>query len=295
MATPIRLAVLLKPDDAQPALDRAAQYARVNPEIEVVAIRIVNNYKDSEIEQLRSKENAKFESLKRLYSSIEKFSFKVLFDKDVADTFTDECRNGSYSIAVISANKRHTIRDIFISSIDSSIMRNSTIPLLVVRSASQTATLGQNVLLAIDFNEVAHLDKLDDYLFEAASQFAKSFDSKVHLANCVTPQSSGLMGGNLDQSKIINNTGVLNPVGLHNKLALEFANKHGIDKDNIHVLEGRIDEEIPRLCEALNARMVCMGTTPRSTFLGSINSSASELVLEQIKGDIFIVNSNTFN
>lgn len=103
------------------------------------------------------------------------------------------------------------------------------------------------------------------------------------------------MGGNLDQSKIINNTGVLNPVGLHNKLALEFANKHGIDKDNIHVLEGRIDEEIPRLCEALNARMVCMGTTPRSTFLGSINSSASELVLEQIKGDIFIVNSNTFN
>ena len=82
MATPIRLAVLLKPDDAQPALDRAAQYARVNPEIEVVAIRIVNNYKDSEIEQLRSKENAKFESLKRLYSSIEKFSFKVLFDKN---------------------------------------------------------------------------------------------------------------------------------------------------------------------------------------------------------------------
>ncbi len=221
MATPIRLAVLLKPDDAQPALDRAAQYARVNPEIEVVAIRIVNNYKDSEIEQLRSKENAKFESLKRLYSSIEKFSFKVLFDKDVADTFTDECRNGSYSIAVISANKRHTIRDIFISSIDSSIMRNSTIPLLVVKSASQTATLGQNVLLAIDFNEVAHLDKLDDYLFEAASQFAKSFDGKVHLANCVTPQSSGLMGGNLDQSKIINNTGVLNPVGLHHKLALE--------------------------------------------------------------------------
>ena len=185
MATPIRLAVLLKPDDAQPALDRAAQYARVNPEIEVVAIRIVNNYKDSEIEQLRSKENAKFESLKRLYSSIEKFSFKVLFDKDVADTFTDECRNGSYSIAVISANKRHTIRDIFISSIDSSIMRNSTIPLLVVKSASQTATLGQNVLLAIDFNEVAHLDKLDDYLFEAASQFAKSFDSKVHLAKLI--------------------------------------------------------------------------------------------------------------
>ena len=295
MATPIKLAVLLKPDEAQPALDRAAQYAKVNPAIEVVAIRIVNHYKDSEIEQERIKENSNFEILKRRYASIEKFSFKVLFDKDVADTFTDECRNGDYDVAFISANKRHTIRDIFVSTIDSSIMRNSTVPLLVVKAANQTASLGQNVVLAIDFSEVAHLEKLDDDLFEAASAFAKAFDGNVHLANCVTPQNSGLMGGNLDQSKIINNAGVINPLGLHHKLALEFAKKHNIDKEKIHVVEGRIDEEIPRLCESLNARMVCMGSTPRSTLFGSINSSASELVLEQIKGDIFIVNSSNYN
>ena len=61
----------------------------------------------------------------------------------------------------------------------------------------------------------------------------------------------------------------------------------------MHLLNGRMDEEIPRLSETLNARMVCMGSTPRSTFFGSLNSSASELVLEQIKGDIFIVNADT--
>ena len=80
-------------------------------------------------------------------------------------------------------------------------------------------------------------------------------------------------------------------MAVHMQLASEFAKKHGISDDHVHVVQGRIDEEIPRLCEQLNARMVCMGTTPRSTFFGSVNSSASELVLEQIKGDVFIVNS----
>ena len=72
---------------------------------------------------------------------------------------------------------------------------------------------------------------------------------------------------------------------------LEFAEKYGIGDDCVHVVEGRIDEEIPRLCEQLNARMVCMGTTPRSSFFGSIDSIASELVLEQIRGDVYIVSS----
>lgn len=293
MVTPtFKFAVLLKPSDAQPALDRAAQYARVNKDIEVVAIRVVNEFKEADIDQIRIKENSNFEALKRSYASIENFSFKVIFSKEVATAFTDECRNGNYNIAIISANKRHTLRDLFISNIDSSIMRNSSIPLLVVRTATATAQLGQSVVLAIDFHEVAHLDKLDDYLFDAASRFAKSFDGQVHLANCVIPQNTGLMGGNLDQSKIVAG-GAINPIGLHLKLADEFAKKHNIEEKNIHVIQGRIDEEIPRLCEQLNARMVCMGTTPRSTFLGSLNSSAGELVLEQIKGDVFIVNSNS--
>ena len=34
-----------------------------------------------------------------------------------------------------------------------------------------------------------------------------------------------------------------------------------------------------------------MGTTPKSSFFGAIDSTAGELVLEQIKGDVYIVNS----
>ena len=47
---------------------------------------------------------------------------------------------------------------------------------------------------------------------------------------------------------------------------------------------------IPRVCSKLEARMVCMGTSSKNGILSAIDQSASELVLEQIKGDLFIVN-----
>ena len=295
MTTPNKFAVLLKPTEEQPALDRAAQYARVDPSISVVAVRVVNDYKEEDVEQITLKEKANFEMLKRKYASIKNFDFKVVFNRNVAEGFNEQCRTDNCSLAVISANKRRALKDLFISNVDSQIMRKCTIPLLVVRDASSTAQLGQSVILAIDFTDMAQVGMLDDYLYEAASSFAKSFDGSVHIANCVTPDNPGLMGGNLSQSKIVASGGLESRVGVHLKLAEEFALRHNVPIENVHVVEGRIDEEIPRLCEKLNARMVCMGTTPRSTFLGSINSSAGELVLEQIKGDIFIVNSESIN
>ena len=120
MSAPNKFAVLLKPSDVQPALDRAAQYARMVPEIEVVAIRVINDFKDSEKEQITLRETSAFEQLKRKYSSIQNFTIKVVFSKDVAKGFIDAAQEENCALEVISANKRHTLRDMFVSSIDSS-------------------------------------------------------------------------------------------------------------------------------------------------------------------------------
>lgn len=286
-----KFAVLLKPRPSQPALDRAAQYARMNPDFEIVAVRVVNEYTEETKSQIKIKEESDFEVLRRSYS-VDNISFKLIFSKDVAEGFIKECNEGGYNLAVISANKRNAIKDLFISNIDSTIMRKSEIPVLVVRQAAGESVLGGAVVLAIDFLEVAHSKKLDEYLFESASAFAKSFDGDVHVANCIVPRSAGTMRGNISESRIVGG-GIASPQDVTNKLAEEFSKKHGINMDHVHVLQGRVDEEIPRLCKKLNARMVCMGTTPRSTFFGSVNSSASELVLDQIHGDVFVVNAET--
>ena len=276
-----KFAVLLKPGDEQPALDRAAQYAAVSKEkIEIVAVRVFNDYAEGHESDLIAKENAKLEHLRRRYASLENMTIKTVFNKDIADGFVSVCNEGC-SMAIISANKRHAI---------SNVMRKSTVPLLVVKSANDTAQLGQNVVLAIDFGEVSHLDKLDDYLFEAASRFAATFDGVVHVANCLAPRVQSYMGAEVGTSKLLLGDKSQDDLDIRHQLAKEYAEKHNIPKENMHVIEGRPDEAIPRLSFELNARMICMGASKRSTFFGTVNSSASELVLEQISGDIFIVN-----
>ena len=291
MAEKEKFLVLLKPRDSkQPAIARAAQYSKLQPDIEVTACRIVNNFTEESKDQITVEEIAYFETMKRNYPAISNFKFKLIFNKNIAETFVEEARDGGYDLAIISANKRNTIKDLFISTIDSTIMRRTYVPLLVVKDANSSSTLGTAILIALDLSESDHLRELDEYLVKSARMFADKFNGEIHLVNCVSPLNRGLMSGDTGGSKILSGT-TINRTGIHFKIAMEFADEYGIPQDRVHVVEGRIDEEIPRLSEILNARMVCMGTTPRSTFFGSIDSIASELVLEQIAGDVFIVSS----
>ena len=68
-STPKKFAVLLKPRPSQPALDRAAQYARMNSDFEIVAVRVINEYAETDDkDQIKVKEEAEFERIRRSYS-----------------------------------------------------------------------------------------------------------------------------------------------------------------------------------------------------------------------------------
>lgn len=289
----IRFAVLVKPGDKQPAIERAVQYAKFAPDIEVVAIRIVNDFTESDKEQKRIQAESELDRLKREFPGIAHFEKKIIFNKNVADSFVAECNQKDvYSLAIISANKRNTIKDLFVSTIDSTIMRSISIPLLVVKDVLSTVSLGKAIVVAIDFEETEHLAALDEYLFKAASLFAEKFNGEVHVVNCVPPVSHGISGRETEGISKMASVGAQDRFDTHEKIVQDFAEKHKLPEECVHVVKGRLDEEIPRLCVTLQARMVCMGTTPRSSFLGAMDSIAGELVLEQIRGDLFIVNSS---
>lgn len=283
-------AVLLKPGEKQPAIERAAQYARFAPEIRVTAIRIINEFNDKNRDDIKRRVTAEFEGLRRAFPAIKNFEIRVLFSENVPEAFVKECGEGDYSMAIISANKRNTIKDLFISTIDSNVMRTCPVPLLVVKDVNSASAQGRAILIAIDFEESSHLRALDERLVNAARDFAERFNGEVHVVNCVSPLNRGLMSGDTGLSKFVAG-GSVSRMNIHQRIVEEFAKKHDIPLDHTHVVEGRVDEEIPRLCDRLEARMVCMGSNPKSSFLGSINSSACELVLEQIRGDVFIVNT----
>ena len=290
MSQNYRVIILLNPGDNQPALDRAAQFARFLPEIEIVACRVINEFDSQQIDKIKAQTEREIARIGASYPSIKNLIPLVIFSENVPDTFVNEANAGHFDLAIISANKRNTIKDLFISTIDCCIMRQIAVPLLVVKDANAPQRLGRAILLAIDFDEDDHDFDVDEKLYEKARIFADHFNGEIHVANVVSPLHHGLMSANTTMSAIISNNSDSRK-DLHNKLLKEFSVKHDIGYDRTHVLIGRVDEEIPKLCRNLEARMVCMGTSNKTGLLGSINCNASELVLEQIKGDVFIVNA----
>lgn len=279
-----KVLVLLKPGDEQPALERASDFARFVPELEVTALLVLNKVSEAERANAENNAHRELDELRGKHSSIARFNPRVVVGDDVAEAFIGESRAG-HDLAIIPASRRHTIKDLFVSPIDSSILRGIGIPVLVIKDAKAPQKLGQAIVIAIDLRAEEHDQRLDDVLVEKAKRFAEHFNGVIHIANCITPQHRGYMGG-----EVMADRHGPTPSSIHQNLVTAFARRHGIDPDNCYVLKGRVDEEIPRLCTKLQARMVCMGYDQPEGGLFGDNSSSSELVLEQIHGDLFVIN-----
>lgn len=289
-----KVLVLLKPSEEQPALVRVAEFARFLPSLEVVVCRVVSDFTDDQIPALKERYEREISSLMKRYPSIENYETYITFSKDVSEAFCNyaKLKGKSLSMAVISANKRNTLRDLFVSPIDSQIMSKINLPLLIVKDPNAPQHLSRAIVLAIDFEESMHDKIVDEVLFAAAKTFADNFNGEVHVLNCVPPIHRGLMSGKTSASLILGNEKPITRADVHGQSLAIFAEKHGIPLTHCHVAEGRVDEMIPKVCSRLEARMVCMGMSTKDGVLSAIDQSASELVLEQIKGDIFVVNRN---
>ena len=287
-----KVLVLVKPTEEQPALERAAEFARFMPDLKLVLYRVVRDFTEDKLPELEQRYTREVSSLMDRYPSIKNYEIKIAFSEEVAPSFCHYAglKSEHFDLAIISANRRNTLKDLFFSPIDSQIMRQVPIPLLIVKDPQAPQRLDRAILLAIDFEESNHEKFIDEVLITAAKIFADNFNGEVHVLNCVPPVHGGLMGGDTNISIMMGSNKPSTRPAIHTAALYDFADKHGIPRERCHVAEGRVDEMIPRVCTTLEARMVCMGTSSREGVLSSFDQSASELVLEQINGDIFIVN-----
>lgn len=283
---------MLKPSDVQPALERAADFARFMPDLQVVVVSVINHFTEEDKEKLKDQRYNEIERMMAQHQSIKEFQIKVLLNEEVSKAFCKLAADPDMKIdlAIISGNKRNTLKDLFVAPIDSQIMRHIHVPVLVVKDIHAPHRLGRAIVIATDFDETSHDPHLDDMLYVAAKGFADNFNGEVHVLNCVTPLNRGIMGGNTKSSFVLGSDYEIERHADRSVKLYEFAESHGIEKTNCHLAEGRVDEMIPKVSRALEARMICMGMSNRNGVLSAIDESSSELVLEQVQCDLLLVN-----
>ena len=288
-----KVLVMIKPGEEQPALDRAAEFARFLPDLELVLFRVITDFDSAQIANLETQYQNELKRLLSRYSCVTNSRSIVVFSKDIADAFCQTAANSSdtFDLAIISANKRNTLRDIFVAPIDSKIMKQIKIPLLIVKDAHAPQRLSRAILLALDVEQLQHNRKIVYALYGAAKIFADNFNGEVHLLNCVPPLNRGKMGGVVKPSSILmGNSKIISRKDANGAEIADFADQVHVPLTHCHIAEGRVDDMIPQVCRALEARMVCMGCSLKEGVLSAFDENVGPLVLEQIQGDIFIVN-----
>lgn len=287
-----RVLVMLKPSDVQPALERAADFARFMPDLQVVVASVINDFTPENKDKLKEQRYNEIERMMHDHKSIKEYEIRVLCDHEVSKAFCQLAKDPSWNfdLAIISANKRNTLKDLFVQPIDSQIMRHIHIPVLIIKEVHAAHRLGEAIVIATDFDETNHDQHLDEMLYVAATAFAENFNGDVHVLNCVTPLNRGIMGGNTKSSFVLGTDYEMERHSDHSAKLFQFAQKFDIDKTKCHLAEGRVDEMIPKVARALEARMICMGMSSRNGVLSAIDESSSELVLEQVPCDILLVN-----
>ena len=284
--------------EVQNALIRALDMTQFNPKATVTYLRIVYDY-ESDIMMFKDIMNKQqSEATEELYEEamqkiIEDYRMqansettvltKIIKSKDIAQSIVKEINTGKYDLVIKAANNHGILDSILFTPIDWYILRKSIVPVIITKDSVWTE--GGNIVICTDFS-ATNQDNLNLSMLREAQVLAKITKTTIHLVNAApiyfpsimleVPQYSPSEYGN----QVFEN---------HKKMLLEFAAKHHIAEKNCHIEEGMPDEVIPKLCQALNAKYVFIGSAGRSGIMATLVGNTCEEIVDEIDADLFVM------
>ena len=174
----------------------------------------------------------------------------VKMDKPIHG-ITQISKEHNIDLIVMGSHGSSGVEELFIGSNTEKVVRNSDIPVLVIKKDISNFN-ASNVVFASDFSEEAKKP------FEKLLSFTKIFDSKIHLVNICTPNS-------------------FKPTHVAEKAINEFVDQFNISNFTTQIYnDTNIEKGIINFANRINADIIGMCTHGRTGFAHFFNGSISE-------------------
>ncbi|MFB9078718.1 universal stress protein [Flavobacterium procerum] len=182
----------------------------------------------------------------------------VKMDKPIHG-ITQVSKEYEIDLIVMGSHGASGIEELLIGSNTEKVVRNSEIPVLVIKKENPDFSASE-IVFASDLSEEAYLP------FEKLLKFAKLFDSKLHLVTICTPNS-------------------FKPTHEIEKITKSFISKFDFSNLETHIYnDTNIENGIINFSNSINADVISMCTHGRTGFAHFFNGSISEgLVNHAIK------------
>lgn len=174
----------------------------------------------------------------------------VKMDKPIHG-ITQVSREHNIDLIVMGSHGSSGFEELLIGSNTEKVVRNSEIPVLVIKKDVSNFDLS-NIVFASDFSEESKKP------FEKFLNFAKLFDAKIHLVSICTPNS-------------------FKPTHIIEKAIKDFTDSFNLTNYDTHIYnDTNIEKGIINFSNSINADVIGMCTHGRTGFAHFFNGSISE-------------------
>ncbi len=174
----------------------------------------------------------------------------VKMDKTIHG-ITQISRDYNVDLVVMGSHGSSGIEELLIGSNTEKVVRNSEIPVLVIKKEASDFTASK-IVFASDFTNETKKP------FEKLLSFTKFFDSKIHLVTICTPNS-------------------FKPTHVIEKAMTEFISEFNLTNYSTHIYnDTNIEKGIINFSNSINADIIGMCTHGRTGFAHFFNGSISE-------------------
>lgn len=292
--------VVIEPKrDYQEALARAIEFSKINPRINITALRIVYDFSYdihilNKIKEKETIEDVLEAHRQQLLKTIAEYKTpetniipKVAYSKDVAEGVLKELKENKYDILIKAANHHSIFDSIFFTPIDWHLLRRADVPVIIAKNKGWPAKAP--IVVALDFTSPEKRQS-NLYILREAQLFSKLTQGEIHLVNSAPIMLPTIM---LEVPHYAPEVYTENVLKEHKRRLTEFARQHNISEDHCHVIDGMPDDVIPELCKRLNAKTVFIGSAGRSGALAALIGNTCEEIVDYIDADLFVINHNT--
>ncbi len=218
-------------------------------------------------------------------------SYESLWSPRAHHDIAKLCADEPFDLLIKTANKHGRFEGIFHTPLDWHLLRECPCPVLLV--SGEKWPEGGSIIAAVDANtdDEAHIN-LNGQLLETASYLGGLLNNEVIITNACPPLPVlvDLEYTSIDPSTYID--------GMHKaakRNIMDIIKPYDIDESKVKILDGIPEDEIPKLADKLNSRLIVLGTVSRSGLKGYIMGNTAEQLLHNLHCDVLAIKPEGFH
>ncbi|NVJ49452.1 MAG: universal stress protein UspE [Gammaproteobacteria bacterium] len=296
------LVVITREAPTQPALERALAFAKdtsvtitllssvYQPALELTAVIAPDERQAMRLQYLKARQEY-LEQLTRDFphANVE-YNCRTVWNKKPSTAILDYLEDHEFDLTIKRISRDASSENPFVMPTDWQLLRFCPTPLLLVKDEQWHTD--RPLLAAVSLTQVdSKHQALNQQIIHAAQQLSRQLDCDFHL---VSTHATPNLDVPLDYKPLSDKPLRERVNAFHQERMRKLIDEYPLRAEQLHIVEGLAEEQIPLTAQQIGAQLVIMGTVARTGLTAAFMGNTAERVLAQLQCEVLALKPQGF-